>query len=161
MTMRHRNIGAVVLALALTLALVELGRGQQPTSTDGNWFSRLFGRTAPVPEPKEEKTVPVVSRAAVLTQAKADFLRRLEVCDKLRDIALQNNDSELLNRVEQLQTRAKDAYIQRTNHVGSTSDSFDEQTLARNLAPKGASLTPLTATAGKSSGSHASAEGGR
>jgi hypothetical protein len=164
MTMRYRNLGAAGLALALGLGIVGIGLGQQPAGSDASWFSRLFGRTTPASEAKdskEVKVVPAVSPAKVRAQAEANYMRRLEVCDKLREVAMQNGDQELLNRVDQLQTRAKDAYVQRTNRLDSVPDSFDEQSLAKNLAPKTGSLTPLTTIAGKSTNAQASAEGGR
>jgi hypothetical protein len=162
--MRHRNLGAVGLALTLGLGVVGFALGQQPAGSDSSWFSRMFNHGTPTPDPKdvkEIKVVPAVSPAAVRAQALANYLRRLEVCDRLRDIAVQKNDQELLDRVDQLETRSKDAYVQRTNRLAAGTESFDEQTLAKNLAPNGASRTPLTATAGKTVNSQASAEGSR
>ena len=59
-------------------------------------------------------------------QALADYLRRLAVCDRLRDIGVENNNQEMVDRARLLEDRAKDAYVQRTNRPGSEPTSFDE-----------------------------------
>src|SRR5262249_26172550 len=66
----------------------------------------------------------------------AEFLRRSEACLKLREIALRNNDPELLRRAEQLDEKAWAAYSQRIA-TKSTGDKFesDEQTIDRLLSP--------------------------
>jgi hypothetical protein len=164
--MRHRNIWAGCLAVSLGLCVVGLALGQEPAASDGNWFTRLFYHGTPRGFAKreekkdEEKVAPVVAPTVVRAQAQADFLRRLEVCDKLERIADDTGDMELKQKARQLHDRAWDAYVQRANRDGIAASTFDDETLQRNLAPKDGSLTPL-AGAGKSkvSEGQASTEG--
>ncbi len=48
------------------------------------------------------------------SREEADLCRRLKVCDGLREIALRNEDQELLRRVDELSDRAFALYTQRT-----------------------------------------------
>ncbi len=162
--MRHRNVWAGGLALGLGLCVAGMALGQDPPPDGGNWFSRLFSRGGTTAARKDEKE-PVAPVVAVPTPSKAqvlaDYLRRLAVCDELHRIAFENGDTELANRADVLQMRAKDIWVQRTNRAGGMS-SFDEERLESHLAPKGASLTPLTAGARNRSGTdQASVEGGK
>jgi hypothetical protein len=127
MQMRHRIVWAAGLALGLGLGAVGIAAGQDPAG-GGNWFSRLFSRgnnTAAHKEEEKALTPPGLTRAA-REQALADYLRRLAVCDRLRDIGVENNNQEMVDRARLLEDRAKDAYVQRTNRPGSEPTSFDE-----------------------------------
>ena len=62
---------------------------------------------APLPSPADEAR----GRRA---REEADYFRRLEVCDQLREIAVRNEDHELLRRVDELTERAFNLYTQRT-----------------------------------------------
>jgi hypothetical protein len=74
--------------------------------------------------------------AVVRSPEEAEFLRRSEACLKLREIALRNNDPELLRRADQLDEKAWAAYSQRIS-TKSAGDKFesDEETLDRFLSP--------------------------
>jgi hypothetical protein len=158
--MRHSNVWAGGLALGLGLCVVGIALGQEPDA-GGNWFTRLFSRSTTAPaaakkdekkdEKREEKAVaaPVPpSPAKTQGQARADLLRRLEVCDKLRQIAADNGDTDLMQKADQLEQRASDAYAQRMNRGSGGTGSLDEDTLQRHLAPKaGASPSPTGWTA--------------
>jgi hypothetical protein len=63
-------------------------------------------------------------------------MRRLEVCDKLKEIAIRTNDAELLRKAEVLDERARTTYAQRTAYLRGTTASFesDEKTLDKYLA---------------------------
>ncbi len=134
--MRHRNVG--VLALGLGLAVAGVVLAEQPTGSDGgSWWSRLFSHRSSAPtirkeEPGEAKGTASIQPGSQRTHAQADYLRRLEVCDRLREIAFQTGDSELMHTVDQLEQRVADAYSQKTK-IGS---SFDEEVLQGRLAPK-------------------------
>jgi hypothetical protein len=159
--MRHRNVWAGGLALGLGLCVVGITLGQEPAGSEGNWFTRLFARPAPRPaarkDAKEPVIVPVVSPRVVRAQAQADYLRRLEICDKLREIAFQNDDSELTHKADQLEQRAKDAFVQRTN--GGAPGSFDEETLKGHFAKTNAPSLLSGGAKGTTGTGQASAEG--
>ena len=84
----------------------------------------------PVPPSQPVPTVDPMN--AERTRAEAALMRRLEVCDKLKEIALRNNDAELLRKAEQLDERVRSAYVQHTGNLPSTFES-DEKTLAKHL----------------------------
>jgi hypothetical protein len=63
---------------------------------------------------------------------------------------------ELKQKARQLHDRAWDAYVQRANHDGIATNTFDEETLQKNLAPKAGSPIPL-ARAGRGNVSEAQA----
>jgi hypothetical protein len=127
--MRRKDIWAAGLALGLGLGMADSTFGQDP-SASGSWFTRLFARGSnPAPAGKDEeqpRVVPVVSPATLRAQAEADFLRRLAVCDKLRETALETGDTELASKADLLELRAKDAYVQRINRAGGPVARFDE-----------------------------------
>jgi hypothetical protein len=159
--MRHSNVWAAGLALGLGVA--GLAIGQEPARSGPGLLDRLLTPPARGDAKKsdvrmDEKPAPAgprVSRA----QALNDYLRRLEVCDRLRQIAELRGDEELRNRADVLEMRAKDVYVQRTN-PGAIA-SVDEEMLERKLAPNGRNLTPLSATSGSATNSPAFAEGRR
>jgi hypothetical protein len=56
--------------------------------------------------------------AAALKAEQVAYLRRLEVCGKLQQIALDRNDEALLRQVEELERQADAVYKQRTAALG-------------------------------------------
>ncbi len=91
--------------------------------------------TAKKPATPSRPVSVVDEAAAARSREEAVLLRRLAVCDKLMEIAVRNNDTELLRRVEVLDERARSIYAQRTAHlVGSTGEfQSDEQILEKHL----------------------------
>ena len=99
------------------------------------------------PAPKAEatpakKTTAVVKPVQVVDEAAADrshqeavLLRRLQACDKLKDIAIRTDDKDLLHRAEELEERAQRAYAQRTAQLQGSAGRFesDEKTIDRFL----------------------------
>lgn len=110
---------AWVLALGLGLGLTALARAEdddeKPAKT-GNWFTRLFVRepAAKKKDTKKDETPAPLSPALVRQKAHWEWLRRLEVCDKLKQIALETGDQDLARKAEALDQRAWDVYVQRT-----------------------------------------------
>ena len=162
MRMRHRNVWAAGLALGLGMGVVGLALGQEPPRGGTGILDRLFTASPPRIEAKKEinaKPAPVAAPSVSRAQALNDFYRRLAVCDTLRRIAELHGDEGLKNRVEVLEMRAKDIYVQRTN-PGAMAIT-DEDVLERHVAPNGRNLTPLSATTSKSGSNPAYAEGRR
>jgi hypothetical protein len=132
--MQIRNPTAVVavwLALATSAAL-----GQSPSDGDRGHFAPekdawWKGLLDPKPnlEAKAGPKVPgaveagpnrsPVNRAHELDRLMKAYLRRLEVCDRLRDVAQQGNNADLLAEAEQLEAMAWSVYQQQARRLGS------------------------------------------
>lgn len=164
--MRHRNVWAAGLALGLGMGMVGLTLGQEPARSGPGLLDRLFMAGSQPPlvktdakDPKKDEKPPTPRPSVSREQALKDYLRRLEVCDKLHQIAEMNGDEQLKNRADMLWMRAKDLYVQRTN-PGSAA-SVAEQMIERKLVPNGRNLTPLSATPSNGGNGKAFAEGRR
>ncbi|HEV3447442.1 MAG TPA: hypothetical protein VG099_22565 [Gemmataceae bacterium] len=82
------------------------------------------------PKPKN----PAHEAASERAREEAILMRRLEVCDKLKEIALRTNDGELFRRAEVLDERARTTYAQRTSYLGGNGGlATDTMALDRNL----------------------------
>jgi hypothetical protein len=88
--------------------------------------------TAKPGEPAEQRKAPVMGG---LARHEAALMRRLEVCDKLHEIALATNDKELDRLADVLDARARALYAQRTARApkNSNSSDVDEQILDKKL----------------------------
>ncbi len=80
--------------------------------------------------------------ASALAREQAAFQRRVAVCDRLREIAIETNDTELDQLAQELNARAWAVYKQRTAKLEAApkEKDLDEQILDRklgiDLAPK-------------------------
>jgi hypothetical protein len=85
--------------------------------------------------PPPVKPERAVDQAAGRSREEAALFRRLQACDKLKDIAMRTDDKDLLRRAEQLEERAQAAYRQRTGPLHGRADRFesDEKTIDRFL----------------------------
>jgi hypothetical protein len=121
------------------------------------WVTRMMATPpptqrapAPKPKPKPEKQTakkapppskptPVVQQAAgERAREEAALMRRLEVCDKLTEIAVRTNDTELLHRAEQLDERVRTTYSRRTSSLPVEKGAFqsDKQVLDKHLGQR-------------------------
>jgi hypothetical protein len=113
------------------------------------WFSSKDKEKAGVANGKKDakKEVAPVSQATPLPPAvdearvrrareDADLMRRLEVCDRLREIALRSEDHDLLRRVDVLSERAFAVYKQKTgtHTLAATTAPDDELRLLERAA---------------------------
>jgi hypothetical protein len=88
--------------------------------------------------------------AATRKRELASYSRRMEVCDRLMDVAVQNNDEAMQTRIEQLKDRAWNLYQQRTGGLAvSGSQSPDEDVLDRRLGVNSTGRPLTAAPAGK------------
>jgi hypothetical protein len=127
------------LGWALLLGLSGIARADDPTDAPApaqpysGWHGHLFfsnPKSAPPPAPVRDdkkadrkgtkpgeapvKVAPVVDEAAQQrNREEAAYLRRLAVCDKLKQIAYQTNDEKLQRQAEQLDERVWEVYSQR------------------------------------------------
>jgi hypothetical protein len=85
------------------------------------------------PTKTERLTSNVELPATLRAREKADYLRRLAVCDRLQVIATQSGDNELARKAEQLEHRAWEVYRQRTTNSSAGDLSVDHQLLDRHL----------------------------
>ncbi len=120
----------------------------KPKSFWDSWFT-------PAAKPAEKKVdklpappagpTPAEAAAALRKRELAVYSRRMEVCDRLMEVAVQNNDDAMQARIEQLKDRAWEVYQQRTGALtASGSLSPDEAVLDHKLGV-GASDRSLTA----------------
>jgi hypothetical protein len=129
---------ALLLGLGVTALADEPADGTAPAARPNNgWYGHLFfsnGKAAPAPVPVRNdkkadskgtkpaeapvKVAPVVDEAAQQrNREEAAYLRRLAVCDKLKQIAYQTNDEKLQRQAEQLDERVWEVYSQRISHL--------------------------------------------
>ena len=89
-----------------------------------------WNRPAPKPEVKKKAEPPAPPKPTIAEQVQAarykeqaDLLRRMSVCDKLMEIAVRNNDADLIRKVEQLQERANNVYTDNAVMLAKTLES--------------------------------------
>lgn len=120
---------SIALAVVLSLALGAT-RGAAQERVPKGWVGPFKNLNTPddakdtppaKPSPAKKAEPPKAQEpsladvaAAAKNREDADLLRRLAVCDKLREIALRTDDNELLQKVDVLLTRARAAYEQRS-----------------------------------------------
>ena len=154
-----RRIGAWALSVTLFAGLLDSWAGAaeprwrttaKQESGSGGLFSRWFGskdnsaQKKPEPGKDSNTTAPKPSKAraeAEQARAQAAFLRRMAVCDKLKQIGLETGNEELQRRADDLLERAQAAYSQRMALLPEANDGFesDEQSLDSRLGPNNAS----------------------
>lgn len=126
--MRKRMAWALATGLALGLGASAVLAADddpppQPKAPSSGWVGpfKEWNQPAPPPkpEPKKKAEPPPRPRPTIAEQVQAaryreqaDLLRRMAVCDKLMEIAVRNNDSELMSKVEQLQERANNLFTE-------------------------------------------------
>jgi hypothetical protein len=109
------RFGAAALTLAFGLTVVGMASAQESSSWLPRWLAPAEKADADRVADKSDapKVTPAVNRSALKAakKATADWERRTEVCLKLRGIALETGDDDLLRKVEQLEQRAGELYI--------------------------------------------------
>lgn len=97
-------------------------------------FNRFNGGppTAPVVTPEKPKTRPseiekkaVETAAALRAQEEANLLRRMAVCDRLKQIALETGDAKLEEEAMRLELKAEEVYRQRTKTLADKAAPTD------------------------------------
>jgi hypothetical protein len=75
----------------------------------------------PAPGPRVRQAVGPLSDEVLLGVLRAEkdaYTRRLDVCHRLREIALQNNDEKLESKANELERQATAAYHERVSRLG-------------------------------------------
>jgi hypothetical protein len=114
-------------ALCTLLAVVSISHAQPPPPRDmpvaeAPWYQRWFGigPDKPKPPPVAEHRDPTAEALAQRAAAEADWDRRLQVCDELRQIAIEKNDQKLAAKADELERRATELYKRQTAHLAAS-----------------------------------------
>ncbi len=146
--MRKRGTWGLGLALLVCLA-APAWADDKPDDSQPGFFSRLFGgaKKEPAKKPDDKKTddkekpvkpdpadraeVPEVdTMAAEALRERANYLRRLLVCDRMEELT---TDPDLLRQIDELRRRSQLTYAQRTAYMPAGAHTFDEATLDKHL----------------------------
>jgi hypothetical protein len=102
--------------------------------------------------------------AALRAREETTLMRRLEICDKLKEIALRTNDNDLFRKAEVLDEQARAAYTQRTASARAGRFESDEKSVdnylgsSRPLKSRASEGSAHTVTANDRAGSAESRE---
>jgi hypothetical protein len=108
-------MGRLLRACSLVVWLLVSGSswGQEDANGDlstalpkkESWWSSLFGSDEPEPPAATPEAAPPTPKKVEYEQAMNAFHRRMMVLDRLRDIAVQTQNDDLLKEVESLEER--------------------------------------------------------
>jgi hypothetical protein len=135
--LRPRTLGLVAVGLMLGVApMADAQPTARPEARDksapNSWWSRWFGwgsRSTPTARASAVNTLeakpasdptrpkPFVDAASIRAAEEANLLRRMAVCDKLRELAIATGDAELERQADELDRQAEQLYKQRTSHL--------------------------------------------
>jgi hypothetical protein len=121
--MRRWSTWAIAAVVALSLPLGAFG--QNSTTGRMAWLTQLFSRSKATKKTDKTPVKPFVSPERRRALEKRKWLRRLEVCDKLRQIAGETGNQELARKADRLDQRAWEIYAQRTGTSQLPSGSTD------------------------------------
>ena len=146
-----RKLGVLGLAAGLAVGLAAQGgraddnqEEQKPPSR--SLWQRMFGKE---PAPEEKPTDPGEDSKKTAEDAKArekrlrqealgayeDCMRRLAVCDRLREIANQTGNARLDHQAEELDRRAWELYRKKTAHLKSLAGPVQDEPGDPDSAP--------------------------
>ncbi len=143
---------ALIAGLGVAAAMADDADGDAKTApAKSGWWSNWLGEK-PKPKakttkkpPAEERPLPrLVEPAGAEQQREMNaILRRMEVCDRLRTIALQTGNDELMRRAEELEARAQEIYRNHTANPPAAAPLEEEaQPVAKTPASKRKSDKP-------------------
>ena len=160
------------LSASVVAGVAAPGWAADPPGDAKPWYTKMFAGK-PDPKPAESRPAPAAPLApetlADALRAEQDaYLRRLDVCTKLRQVAVESNDEKLLEKADGLEQQATALYHQRTARLGvrgGPKGSYSptvvaakpEATLDKTLGT-GAATTPLIATKQAADGKPATAQ---
>jgi hypothetical protein len=156
-----RIVGSGMMAAVLLTGLAASAAWAQ--ESDGDLHSaaprpKAFweGWFAPAAKPVEKKpdklaappAGPSAAEVAAATRKRelAAYSRRMEVCDRLMEVAVANNDDAMQARIEQLKDRAWELYQQRTGALSASSSLSPDEAVLDHKLGAGLSGRSLTAT---------------
>jgi hypothetical protein len=144
---------ALIVGLGLTVAAAEEPQGDSKSApAKSGWWSGWFGDKAPSAKPKAkfkgEKNAPVEDRPAPSNPAESAateqkrqmnaYLRRVEVCLRLRQVAEQTGNADLQRQAEEMDARAWEIYRRQTAQLSmpDVSANADIQPAIKKSAKK-------------------------
>jgi hypothetical protein len=151
MSMRRLGGAAALLVLGLIVSARAADDGTMPSS-GGHWYDKLNPFASKKAEvPQIPPTVPVSGNTTATAGVKpavldregeeAAFLRRTQVCDRLKQIGFDTDNKELQLQAEALQQRAWDLYKSRSAMAPMKFES-DEAVLNQHLGTGRSDLLP-------------------
>ena len=129
--MMRRYLSAIALGVLGSTAVFASSGKNDPGL---NAFQRFNGGppTTPLAEPEKPRPRPseiekkaTETAAAVRAQEEANLLRRLAVCDRIKQIALEQGDAKLEDEAIRMEQKAEDVYRQRTKNLASKAAASD------------------------------------
>jgi hypothetical protein len=111
------GIGRWGLAVGCAACLFGVIAADEPSRP---WYARWWSasKAEPVAKVGEEKdTPPGPTPQQLKAKAQADWQRRMEVCQRLREVAHENGDGELARQAEELEQRVSEAYQRQTRRI--------------------------------------------
>ena len=122
--MRRFLLRGLVAAAVVGLPAVALADPPADPPPSRPLLARMnpFGGGEPAPGPRVRPPVGPLSEEVLLgvLQAEKDaYTRRLDVCHRLREIALQNNDDKLEAKANELEKQAFATYHERVSRLGA------------------------------------------
>jgi hypothetical protein len=134
--MRRMTCAVMLFAIGSAAAVAAPGKNDPGLAA----FQRFNGGppTGPVvtpekpkPRPSEVENKAAETAAARRAQEEANLLRRLAVCDRVKQIALEQGDSKLEDEAIRMEQKAEEVYRQRTKNVAGSkiaaSDAGDKK----------------------------------
>jgi hypothetical protein len=146
-----RKLGAKVVAVALLGTLASVAVAQDaPDSKPAppkhtTWGGSLFNWGEKSPDKAEEVkgAMPVPAGPSPLERSAREqerlrkaVLRRMQVCQQLRQIAEQTDDAELMQRADELDARAWEIYRQQAARLGLPMSVEEAISAARPMSQK-------------------------
>jgi hypothetical protein len=149
-TARAGCLAVLVLGVAFSVAEAQSRTGKPAPAESSSWWSNLFGNK-PKEDPKKQATPikPVsaspADRALEQDRLMKAYMRRLEVCDRIREVAHETNNDGLFEEANHLEDLAWKLYQGRSNKLlGISTASADEEPtpntaeVLRSASPGGA-----------------------
>lgn len=160
--MRQVRAWAGILALLVAWGQTTASAAEPDSPS---WFQRVFGSSeADTPAPTAEATPPTPAlsprehAADVLTAAREEYLRRLAVCDRFREIALRSQNDHLLNQADRWEQQATEVYQRKIAHLPvsrlkplpeeNTDTALESRTLLDERLGTGVAVHPLNSVGG-------------
>ena len=109
--LRRAGLAALVLGVAVSAAAAQ--KPAEPSS----WWPSFWGDAKPKAKADDQKGAPRVNRASTYARLEKDWERRKEVCDRLREIALETNDTKLEEEAVRLDVAAWKLFQARSDRL--------------------------------------------